>query len=115
LTPELATNWGIGFDYTPSSNFLTGLNIQVTYYIIKLNSVLRGFGNPTSNSFDDPTLGFAYLVPTDFANKPNLPGSAACTTNLFPTTCLPFQEAVQGQQPACHGRPAGQDADPLDQ
>ena len=96
LTPELATNWGIGFDYTPSGNILTGLNLQVTYYIIKLNSVLRGFGNPTSSSFSDPTLDFAYLVPTDFANNPNLPGSAACTTNLLPTTCLPFQEAVQG-------------------
>src|SRR6185503_5328310 len=48
LTPELATNWGIGFDYAPSG-ILSGLDLQATYYIIKLNSVLRGFGNPTSN------------------------------------------------------------------
>jgi outer membrane receptor protein involved in Fe transport len=96
LTPELATNWGIGFDYTPTGNFLTGLNLQATYYIIKLNAVLRGFGNPTSNQFNDPTLGFAFLVPTDFSNNPNLPGSAGCTSNLLPTTCQPFQDAVQG-------------------
>ncbi len=97
LSPELATNWGIGFDYTPSANFLTGLNIQATYYVIKMTNVLQSFGNPTANSFNDPDLGqFAFLVPTDFANNPNLPGAAGCTSNLLPTTCLPFQNAVQG-------------------
>jgi outer membrane receptor protein involved in Fe transport len=93
LTPELATNWGIGFDYTPSSNFLTGLSLQATYYVIKLNNVLVGFGNPNSSSFNDPSIGdFAFLVPTDYAE---VPGGAACTSNLLPTTCQPFQDAVQ--------------------
>jgi hypothetical protein len=97
LRPETATNWGIGFDFTPTTNFLTGLNIQATYYVIKMSSVLQGFGNPSTNSFNDPEIGsFAMLVPTDFANNPNLPGYAACTTNLLPTTCAPFQAAVQG-------------------
>ncbi len=96
-SPELATNWGIGFDYTPTGNFLTGLNIQATYYVIKMTNVLQSFGNPSSNSFNDPDLGqFAFLVPTDFINNPNLPGYAGCTTNLLPTTCAPFQAAVQG-------------------
>jgi iron complex outermembrane receptor protein len=95
--PELATNWGIGFDYTPTGNFLTGLNIQATYYVIKMTNVLQSFGNPSSNSFNDPDLGqFAFLVPTDFANNPNLPGYEFCTSNLLPTTCAPFQNAVQG-------------------
>ena len=59
--------------------------------------MLQGFGNPTTNSFNDPDLGaFAFLVPTDFANNPNLPGYAGCTSNLLPTTCAPFQDAVQG-------------------
>ena len=59
--------------------------------------MLQGFGNPSTNSFNDANLGaFAFLVPTDFANNPNLPGYAACTTNLLPTTCAPFQAAVQG-------------------
>ena len=59
--------------------------------------MLQGFGNPSTNSFNDPDLGqFAFLVPTDFANNPNLPGSAGCTSNLLPTTCAPFQDAVQG-------------------
>jgi outer membrane receptor protein involved in Fe transport len=95
LTPELATNWGIGFDFTPT-NFLTGLNLQATYYVIKITRVLRGFGNPVSATFNDPQLDFAFLVPTDFANNPSLPGSAACPSNLLPTTCAPFQEAVSG-------------------
>ena len=93
LQPEKATNWGIGFDYTPTG-FLTGLNLQATYYIIKLTGTLRGFGNPVSADWTDPSQGFAYLVATDFANNPNLPGSAACTNNLLPTTCAPFQEAL---------------------
>src|SRR6185503_7143518 len=75
---------------------LRGLDIQATYYIVKINSVLRGFGNPTTNSFNDPQLGsFAYLVPTDWLGS-GLPGDSGCTNNLTPTTCLPFQTAVTG-------------------
>ena len=55
----------IGFDYSPSSNFLTGLNLQATYYIIKINGVLVGFGNPTSSRFSDSAIGSAYIVPSD--------------------------------------------------
>ena len=95
LTPELATNWGLGIDYTPSNNILTGLNLQVTYYVIKINNLLTGFGNPTSNSFNDPSLDFAFLVPTDWLDS-GLEGAAACTSNLLPTTCAPFQSAVSG-------------------
>ena len=50
LDPEKAVNWAIGFDYTPTGNFLTGLNIQATYYIVKINGILRGFGNPTNGA-----------------------------------------------------------------
>ena len=31
-----------------------------------------------------------------FAHNRTLPGAAGCTSNLLPTTCAPFQEAVQG-------------------
>jgi outer membrane receptor protein involved in Fe transport len=91
LTPELVTNWGIGIDYTPTNNFLTGLNIQATYYIIKINALLTAFGNPNSGSFNDPNIGdFAFIVPTDYQGID--PG---CTNNMLPTTCAPFQDAVQ--------------------
>ena len=96
LKPELATNWGIGFDYTPSANFLTGLNIQATYYQIKLNGTLRNFGQPNSSNFNDPDWGDnAVFVPTDWFDS-GLPGAATCTNNLLPTTCAPFQDAVKG-------------------
>ena len=95
LTPELSTNWGIGFDYAPT-NVLRGLDIQATYYIIKLTNLLTGFGNPTSTSFNDPQLGsFAFIVPTDYATS-GLPGATSCTNNLLPTTCAPFEAAVTG-------------------
>ena len=51
LDPEKAVNWSIGFDYTPSG-FLTGLNLQVMYYIVKINGILRNFGNPTTTRFN---------------------------------------------------------------
>jgi outer membrane receptor protein involved in Fe transport len=91
LHAEQATNWGIGFDYTPDNNFLSGLNIQATYYAIKLSGAITGF---TNASFTDPRVGdFLYRVPTDWASS-GLPGAAGCTNNLLPTTCAPFQEAV---------------------
>ncbi len=96
LEPEQATNWGIGFDYTPSGNFLRGLNIQATYYIIKITNRIAGFGFTSNTNFNNPQLGsFAFLVPTDWLQS-GLPGAAGCTNNLAPTTCAPFQAAVSG-------------------
>ena len=96
LTPELATNWGIGAEFAPNFSVLRGLDIQATYYIIKLNSQLVSFGTPTSSSFNDPAIGsFAFLVPTDWLGS-GLPGASACTSNLLPTTCQPFEDAANG-------------------
>ncbi len=93
LKPELATNWGIGFQYAPVDNFLSGLNLQVTYYIIKISNATRAF-RVNASSFNDPSSGdFAFLVPTDWATS-GLPGASGCTNNLLPTTCAPFQNVV---------------------
>ena len=59
LDPENSTNWAIGFDYTPTGNFLTGLNLQATYYIVKINGILRNFGNPTAARFNDTSQASA--------------------------------------------------------
>src|SRR5262249_8433887 len=84
LKPEQATNWGIGFEYAPAEKFLSGLTLQATYYIVKINGVLQGF-RVNASAFNDPSVGdFAYLVPTDFATS-GLPGAAGCTNNLLPT------------------------------
>src|SRR4030095_5693980 len=86
LRPELSTNWAIGFDFTPTGNFLTGLNIQATYYIVKINGVLVNFGNPTSTRFNDPTVGFVYITPEDTGCAPG--------TNSPPWLCANFQDVV---------------------
>ena len=66
LDPEKAVNWSIGFDYTPTGNFLTGLNLQATYYIVKINGILRNFGNPTDERGSTiPSIGFAFVTPED--------------------------------------------------
>ncbi len=62
LDPEKSVNWSVGFDYTPSGNFLTGLNLQATYYIVKINGILRNFGNPGTSRFNDPSIGFVFVT-----------------------------------------------------
>jgi iron complex outermembrane receptor protein len=94
LDPEKAVNWAIGFDYTPSGNFLTGLNIQATYYMVKINGVLRSFANSTNSGFNDPTIGFAYVTPEDLRDP--ITGAQICAgQNATPQLCAPFQEMVR--------------------
>jgi outer membrane receptor protein involved in Fe transport len=93
LDPEKAVNWSVGFDYTPSNNFLTGLNLQATYYIVKINGILRNFGNPGTSRFNDPSVGFAYLTPEDLIDP--ITGTPLCAgLNATPWACAPFQEVV---------------------
>src|SRR5436853_431968 len=66
LHPETSTNWGFGGEFAPTT-FLRGLDLQLTWYQVKINGALRGFANPNTNSVNDPGLGFAYIVPTDIA------------------------------------------------
>jgi hypothetical protein len=73
---------------------LKGLDLQATYYIIKLNGTLRNFGNPTSNSFNDPTRGFSYIVPTDIAAAGV--DVAGCSCNATPTACSEFESMILG-------------------
>jgi iron complex outermembrane receptor protein len=86
LKPELATNWGFGFDFAPTT-FLRGLDVQATWYSIKINDLLVNFGNPTTNRFADPGLGFVFLVPSDVG--------CPVAQNATPQLCAPFQDMVQ--------------------
>jgi outer membrane receptor protein involved in Fe transport len=96
LKPENAVNWGIGFDYSPT-NFLRGLNIQATYYIVKITGVLRGFGNPNDTRFQNGQLPFAYPAPSDMG-CPDLYNAAAPSipipANLVPSACPGFMRSV---------------------
>jgi outer membrane receptor protein involved in Fe transport len=92
LHPETATNWGFGGEFAPTK-FLQGFDAQVTWYSVKINGALRGFANPNTISVNDPTLGFAYIVPTDLA-KAGI-DVAGCSNNNTPTTCTEFETMVQ--------------------
>jgi outer membrane receptor protein involved in Fe transport len=94
LDPEKSVNWSIGFDYTPTGNFLTGLNIQATYYIIKINGILRGFNNPTNGTFNDPGVGFSFVTPEDLRD-PITNAQLCAGQNATPQLCDAFQDIVR--------------------
>jgi hypothetical protein len=79
----------VGAEFAPTT-FLRGLDIQATWYSVKITGVLRAFGNPTTNSFNNGSLGFSYIMPTDLIGV-----DPACNNNLTPTTCPEFQTMVQ--------------------
>jgi iron complex outermembrane receptor protein len=93
LDPEKSVNWSIGFDYSPT-RFLTGLNLQATYYIIKINGILRGFNNPTNGTFNDPGVGFSFVTPEDLRD-PVTNAQLCAGQNSTPWLCAPFQDMVQ--------------------
>ncbi len=91
LHPETATNWDLGVDYAPT-RFLSGLDVQATWYSVKINGSLQGFTNPNTKSFNDPGLGFSIIVPTDLAKRGI--DVAGCSNNNTPTTCVEFEKMV---------------------
>jgi outer membrane receptor protein involved in Fe transport len=92
LHPETATNWGFGFDYAPTK-FLKGLDIQATWYQVKINGPLQSFINPNTQFFNNPGLGFTIIVPTDIA-KAGI-DVAGCSNNNTPAACPEFENMVQ--------------------
>ena len=118
LTPELATNWGIGFDYTPERQFPH--RPEYPGDLLHHQDQQRAASASATRTPAPSTIriigDFAFLVPTDYLD-PTADGAAACTSNLLPTTCAPFQDAVQRshQQSQSRHRSAGQDADHVDQ
>jgi outer membrane receptor protein involved in Fe transport len=86
--PEKSMNWGIGGEFAPTT-FLQGLDLQATWYQIKITGALSNFGNPTGTAFNAGGRGFSYIVPTDLVGV-----DPACTNNLTPTTCPTFQQMI---------------------
>jgi len=86
LAPEKSTNWSIGFELAPTMTFLQGLDIQATWYSVKINGTLLGFNNPTANSLADPSQAFHYIVPSDLG--------CPVAQNATPALCAPFETMV---------------------
>jgi len=71
LGPEKAQNISTGFEYAPTDNLLKGLDVQATYWFVKIRQKLQGYlplSGPTSGQLDDPNYAAAYLTA---ANDPN--------------------------------------------
>jgi iron complex outermembrane receptor protein len=93
LRPETATNYTITAEFAPT-DFLKGLDIQATWFQVKINNALTQFGNPSNSTVNNPALGFSYIVPTDIA-KAGV-NVAGCSDNNSPQTCPEFQAMVRG-------------------
>ena len=85
LNPESSTNWSIGGEFAPQV-FLRGLDVQATWYSVKINGVLQAFNNPTSNPFADPNQRFHYILPSDLG--------CPVAANANPASCAPFETMV---------------------
>ncbi|HEX5279142.1 MAG TPA: TonB-dependent receptor plug domain-containing protein [Micropepsaceae bacterium] len=82
LAPEKAVNYSLGFELAPTFALLRGLDLQATWYSVKINGQLSGNLNLGSSAFADPTQRYHIIVPSDLG----CPVSA----NANPTSCAPF-------------------------
>ena len=89
--PETAKNWVLGLEYAPT-NFLNGLDVQLTWWRVRIDGQLQGLAPTTGNGLNDPltrflfilpgdplfqsALDFAYAAPTAGPNVPVIPKSA---------------------------------------
>ncbi len=88
LAPETAINYSVGFEFAPQFELLRGLDLQATWYSIKINGVLGGFlGEGDAASMASPIQRFHFIIPSDLG----CPVSA----NANPTTCAPFETMVR--------------------
>ncbi|HEX5279830.1 MAG TPA: TonB-dependent receptor plug domain-containing protein [Micropepsaceae bacterium] len=92
LRPETAMNYDFTAEFAPTA-FLRGLDIQASWYQLKINNALQQFGNPSNSSVNNPVLGFSYIVPTDIA-KAGV-DVAGCSNNNTPSACPEFENIVR--------------------
>ena len=93
LRPETAMNYTLTAEFAPTE-FLKGLDIQMTWYQVKISNALNQFGNPSNAQVNNPALGFSYIVPTDIA-KAGV-DVAGCSNNNTPSKCPEFEAMVAG-------------------
>src|SRR5258706_867233 len=85
LHPETAVNWSLGAEFAPQA-FLRGLDVQVTWYQLKINSLLDTNFQLTNTIFNETGRGTQLIIPSDTG--------CASSTNLTPTACANFQTMV---------------------
>jgi len=85
LEPETAVNWSAGIEFAPST-FLSGLDIQATWYQLKINGLLDTNFQLQNTLFNESGRANQIIMPSDTG--------CAAPTNLAPTTCANFQAMV---------------------
>ena len=87
LAPEKATNYSVGLEIAPTIDFLRGLDLQATWYSVKINGVLQGqLAAATTSGLSDPNQRFHFILPSDTG--------CPVADNSNPTACAPFQKMV---------------------
>jgi len=86
LAPEKSINYSVGFELAPTV-FLRGLDVQATWYSVKVNNTLLAFTATSSNNLADPLQRFHFIVPSDLG--------CPVAANANPATCAPFEKMVQ--------------------
>ncbi len=74
LQPETSRNATLGFDFSPT--FFKGLNVNATWYHIKINGTIQGLS--ILGGFDDPNARGAYIL----SNTPGFAQMVAATAKL---------------------------------
>jgi outer membrane receptor protein involved in Fe transport len=85
LEPETAVNYSIGVEFAPQ-NFLRGLDVQATWYQLKINKYLDTNFQLNNTVFNEGGRSNQILIPTDFG--------CPAATNLIPSNCPAFQNMV---------------------
>ena len=86
LAPEKSTNYSLGFELAPQIEFLRGLDLQATWYSVKINGTLVGFNATTTQVLADPSQRFHIILPSDLG--------CPVAANAAPTSCAPFEKMV---------------------
>jgi outer membrane receptor protein involved in Fe transport len=84
LAPEKSVNYSAGFELAPQIDFLRGLDLQATWYSVKINGTLVGFNATSPQTLADPTQRFHVILPSDLG--------CPVAANANPTTCAPFEK-----------------------
>ena len=84
LAPETSNNYSIGIELAPQFEFLRGLDVQATWYSVKVNGLLNGALGTTDSTLADPTQRYSEILPSDLG--------CPVAQNATPTLCAPFEK-----------------------
>ncbi|MDE2476865.1 MAG: TonB-dependent receptor, partial [Alphaproteobacteria bacterium] len=84
LAPEKSNNYSIGIELAPQIEALRGLDLQATWYSVKINGTLLGFNGTNPAVLSSPSDRFHLIVPSDLG--------CPVAANANPTTCAPFEK-----------------------